>query len=430
MACTQPSAFTGHLNAYDRLVRVETTSIMKSIYAFLISIALVTTAVCVRAQNSDLSLNGMAAFEQLRKEYYIGALYLGWPGHDPATIANMPGKKRMQINITADRWPALRFAQMWNQAITINNPSAVINANALDILAFTSLPKGDLVEGDRIVIELNNNATLVSLNGVPALRTSSPALFNLLLNGWIGQRPPSSEFKRDILDLPKDEAGNNLVARFESMHPNDARKKTIAGWGFKVEPETAAAPVVTAVTATATPTPPTPVAAAPKKPEVAETKPEAAAKPAAEIKPAETKPAEPKHTPTPAAAVAAAPAEVAKAAPPQPDPAALAAKAAHDKEQETLYGDYVSQVRNKVVRNIDYPRRAQKENIEGLVMVRIKTDRSGNLSSVEIAQSADDLLDAEAQRAVRKAAPFQKVPDALDGSAFEVIVPIVFKLTQ
>ncbi len=406
---------------------------MKSIHAYLISVVLLINSVFAQAQNGDLSLNGIAAFEQLRKEYYIGALYLGWPGHDQATINNMPGKKRMAIHITADRWPALRFAQMWNQAITINNPSAFINANALDILSFTSLPKGDLVEGDRLIIELaTNNTTVVSLNGVTALRTGSPALFTMLVNAWIGARPPTSEFKRDILDLPKTQAGNDLVARFENVKPNDARKKVIAGWGFKVDSETAAAPAVATVTAPAAAPAAAPAPAA-KKPEdtkPAETRPAVAAKPA-DQKPAETRPVEQKPAPAPAVAAAPEPVKPAPApAAPQPDPAALAAKAAREKAQETMNNEYAAVVRNKVLRNIDYPKRAVKDNIEGLVMARIKVDRSGGLSSVEIAQSADDLLDAEALRAVRKAAPFQKAPDALDGNTFELIVPIVFKLSQ
>ena len=219
--------------------------------ALLATLLLAFNITAAHAQNGELNINGIASFEQLHKEYYIGALYLGWPGHDPAAIANMPGKKRMEIHITADRWPALRFSQIWNQLITINNPSATINTNAMDIIAFTSIPKGDLIEGDVVAIELTaNNATHVSLNGVTALRTDSPALFTMLLNTWIGQRPPSSEFKRDILDAPKDKAGTDLVARYNSIHPNDARKKTIAGWGFKAEPEAAAAATAVA-TATA-----------------------------------------------------------------------------------------------------------------------------------------------------------------------------------
>lgn len=399
---------------------------MKPIYAFFITIALIAGSFCARAQNSgDLNLNGIAAFEQLRKEYYIGALYLGWPGRDPAAIANMPGKKRMQLNVTADRWPALRFSQMWNQAITINNPSAVINANALDILAFTSIPKGDLVESDQLAIELTgNNSTLVSLNGVPALRTNGPALFTMLLNAWIGPRPPTSEFKRDILDTPKDQAGTDLVARFQNLHPNDTRKKTIAGWGLKVESEPVAATPTTVVTAAAqAPAAPATPTAAPQKSEPAV----AAVKPQPEVKPepkTETKPRAP--------APAAPPTEVAKAT--QADTEAIAAaqrnKEAHDKQQEQLSNEYLGTVRKEVIHNIEYPRRAVKENIEGLVMLRIKVDRGGKLNSVEIAQSADEILDEAAEKAVKKAAPFPKASDALEGDSFETLIPVVFKLTQ
>jgi protein TonB len=87
-------------------------------------------------------------------------------------------------------------------------------------------------------------------------------------------------------------------------------------------------------------------------------------------------------------------------------------------------------VRKQVVRNVEYPKRAQKENIEGLVMMRVRIDRSGNLASFELAQSADDLLDEAAQKAVKKAAPFPKPNDQLEGSNFEFLIPMVFKLAQ
>jgi TonB family protein len=364
----------------------------------------VTTAT---AQSGELNLNGLASFEQLRKEYYIGALYLGWPGHDAAAIANMPGKKRMELHITADRWPALRFSQIWNQLVTINNPITVINANATDIVAFTSIPKGDLVEGDTIAIELTaGNTTQISLNGVTAIRTDSPALFTMLLNAWIGQRPPSSEFKRDMLEQPKDKTGAELLARFNSLHPNDTRKKAIAAWGLKAEPETAS--TATAVTAAATAAPPRPAAAPVPTPTPT---------PSAPAKKVESVAA----TPKPEAEEKAK--ETSVVAAPQPNNEAK-------EKQKALYAEYVGQLRKQVVKNIDYPKRAIKENIEGLVMVRVKVDRTGNLVSFEIVQSADDLLDSAAERAAQKAAPFAKPSDELEGNIFETQIPIVFKLTQ
>lgn len=405
------------------------TNNMKHILGFILLIS--SFAASMASAQNDLNMNGIASFEQLRKEYYIGALYLGWAGRDAATITNMPGKKRMELRITADRWPSLRFAQMWNQLITINNPSATLNANANDMLAFTSLPKGDLVAGDILAIELTgNNTTLVTLNGTPALRTGSPALFNMLLNSWIGQRPPSSEFKRDILELQKSAAGTELLARYQAVQPNDSRKKVIAGWGFKASaPETETPPATATAPApapSATPAPAPAVAAtAPKtetpKPEAPKPQPEPKAPPAAA-------PAKP-------AATAAAPAPTANDAQQIAEQQARAAEAkaqakAKQELQARLYDSYLGEVRKLVVRHVEYPKRAQKDNIEGLVMMRVRIDRGGNLASFEIAQSADDLLDEAALKAVKKAAPFPKASDQLEGNIFEFLVPMVFKLAQ
>jgi protein TonB len=388
------------------------------------------------AQNGELNLNGMASFEQLKKEYYVGALYLGWPGHDAPTIANMPGKKRMELHITADRWPALRFSQFWNQLITINNPSAEINNNAMDIVAFTSIPKGDLVEGDHLVIELTgNNTTLVSLNGVTALRTDSAKLFSMLLNTWIGQRPPTSEFKRDMLDLPKNGAGTELVARFNSIKPNDTRKKTIAGWGLKAEPETttptAATATTVAVAAAAHPTPtpaPAPVAATPVKKDPAASpkqEPVNREKELAAAQPVAAAPQPAAVTPQP---VAAAPQQVATA--PQPLAVIPQPTDAAKENQKALYGAYVGQLRKLVIKAIEYPKRAVIEKIEGLVVIKASVDRNGSLIALDILQSADDLLDAAAMRAVQKSAPFPKPDSTIEGNIFEAQIPIVFKLAQ
>ncbi len=396
-------------------------------------------ALSANAQTNPVNLSGLAAFEQLHKEYYIGGLYLGWPGHDTATILAMPGRRQMELRITADRWSALRFAQMWNQAITINNDSATLNTNALDIVAFTSIPKGDLQEGDQLNIEGDpNTGTRVTLNGVLVLHAKNPALFNLILNAWIGSRPPNSEFKRGMLTLPTTQEGTALTARYEAIHPNDARKKAIAAWGIKPELDTtpiaAAAAAVTTVTATASKAPEVaapkaePSSAAPAPAKVVAATPATTTPPvAATVAPTKVAPSQPEPQPAPE------PTKVA-AAPAQPESATVAAaqpaNADKEKEQAELYNQYLRQIHKQVIRRIEYPRRAQKEGIEGLVMLSISIDREGNLVSSSILQSADDVLDEAAENAVKKAAPFPKPPENLEGNRFVIRIPVVFKLTQ
>jgi parvulin-like peptidyl-prolyl isomerase len=108
----------------------------------LLPLAITSPAVHAQASAArDLTTNGVATFEQLRKEYYIGALFLEFPSRDPRQVIESSGRKRMAMHITADRWPPMRFAQQWNQAILINSDSATLNATVMDVLAFTSFPK-------------------------------------------------------------------------------------------------------------------------------------------------------------------------------------------------------------------------------------------------------------------------------------------------
>ena len=362
------------------------------------------------AQADNLQLNGIAAQEQLRKEYYVGALYLETPAHDAAAVASQAGAKRMVLRITADRWSPSQFAQQWNQMILINNGGSTLNANVMDVLSFTGAPKSDLIAGDELAIELERGATQITLNGTTVVRSTSPNLFNMLLSTWIGARPPSSEFKRDILNLPHDKAGTDLMARFDTIKPSDARRKQVASWGVKdTEPAVAAAAAVAAA-----PTPPKP-----KTPE--------AATPAPTPAPAEPKkPAAAPEKVVATAPTAAVPAATSKPAA-EPDARSALEKRAH---QQELYTQYANQLRKLVSRNISYPKRAIKQNREGLVVMKIALTHAGAVTAASVSQSADDMLDEAALEAVGKGAPYPAMTDELEAANYDFVIPVVFKLTN
>ncbi len=437
----------------------------KVIPALLCALLALTSSVAVAQSDfDDLQMNGLAAFEQLRKEYYIGALYLESLSTDPANVVGMPGRKRMSIHITADRWPPLRFAQQWNQTILINNSSQELNANVMDVLAFTSLPKDDLVSGDRMTVDLLPDVgTRVTLNGTPLLQTRSDGLFRLLLNTWVGARPSTSDFKRDMLQLPTDGAGTALLGRYQSLEPDESRRKLVASWGGKIDTVAAAA--------TPSPTPPPPgegtivrgrstdtssaavaagatttstaVAAPVVSAPVIAPPPSMSSTPAPAPAPAPT-PAEP----APAAAVAAAapapepepepePAEeaapvVAAAQPPAPTPTPTPTPTpvADPNVHESLYNAYSNDLRRLIYSQLRYPRRAVEREVEGLVVLRVISNRSGALIDAQIAQSAHTLLDNAAREATTKAAPFPAVAAEMNGERFEFLIPVVFKLSN
>lgn len=371
------------------------------IIAALVGLLAATAAFAQGRGFDQLDLNGLAAFEQLRKEYYVGALYLDGRASDPAAVLAAAGKKRMALHITADRWPPMRFAQQWNQTILINNDSKTLNANVMDVLAFTGIPKDDLVAGDRLLIDLDPAVgTTVTLNGNTLLQTRSAVLFNMLVNTWIGPRPPASDFKRDMLKMPAAPAGTALLARFNAVEPAQPRRQLAASWAPRAEPERPA------------PTPaPTPAPAA---------KPAAPASPApAAVAAAPAKPAAPAR-PTPAA--------------PAPAPAAPAVDERHAQQerqqrQQTLYEAYLGDLRRRVSGQLKYPRRAVKQDIEGLVVLKVKVGRDGSMLGISEAQSAHKLLDRAAVAAMEQSAPLPPIAAELEGQVFEFLVPVVFKLT-
>jgi TonB family protein len=79
--------------------------------------------------------------------------------------------------------------------------------------------------------------------------------------------------------------------------------------------------------------------------------------------------------------------------------------------------------------NMKYPEEAKKKNIQGKVLVKFVVEKDCSVSKVEIAQSINALLDAEALRVVSLLPKFEK-PGIQAGSPVRVqfYLPITFAL--
>lgn len=392
----------------------------------------------------DLTLNGVASFEQLRKEYYIGGIFLPVRAKDPAALITMDGKKRMEIRIVIDKWSPRGFAQVWNQAILINNDQTSLEDLADPIQSFVNLPQDDLLAGDRIVIAMDpEQGTTVSLNGSRAFAVKDSSFFDLLLNTWIGLRPPSTEFKNNILAMPDGPEGNDLVLRFENAAPQDSRKKTVAGWFKQEKPapqakakpaEVAAAATGAAVASSLAP----PSSSASVKAELAASKPDIPAPDVAIEKPAAApakQATENKAAQQAAAAKEKAAAEKAKqeAEKQAAEIAAIAAaaeqQAKQQAEQDKLLKRYRSNVMKLTYLNTEYPKRAMDNNQQGLVVIKIEVNRQGEIKALSYDQKTDhSILNKAAETAVKKSQPYPAVPEELSGNKFELLLPFNFKL--
>ncbi len=78
--------------------------------------------------------------------------------------------------------------------------------------------------------------------------------------------------------------------------------------------------------------------------------------------------------------------------------------------------------------NIVYPEEAQKQNIEGQVLLKLIIDSLGNVTDVLVMKSVHPLLDSEAVRVARKMPKWE--PAIKDGKPAKAwgFQPILFKL--
>ena len=114
---------------------------------------------------------------------------------------------------------------------------------------------------------------------------------------------------------------------------------------------------------------------------------------------------------------------------PAPAPPAVAPVAAAPKQISTegIPTDYVNQVYARINSNTDYPREAKMRRQQGKVGYRLTLNPQGALISFDIQPSGFDVLDEAARDAIKRAAPFPRLPD-LGGSTYLLAGNIVFKI--
>jgi len=185
---------------------------------------------CVNLNATPLSLNGLATYSDLTKDYYVGALYLPAPESNGQKILNLNQRKLMKLLVTAKRWSARTWTQQWQGNIAINN-HLVAGELQKSLKRFTTLLKSDLLAGDLIMVDYDPAmGTQIFINQQLMLTSSDMTLFNALLATWIGKLPPSREFKSRILSLATDTQTAAATQKlYTNVVPNE-RQNAIKHW--------------------------------------------------------------------------------------------------------------------------------------------------------------------------------------------------------
>lgn len=175
----------------------------------------------------SLLLNGSAPYAYLNQEYYVVGLYLPQHSSDPLYIFSDKTPKKARLVISANRWSVRMWARDWQDNFSINNSAAGLGERAKTALEdFISLPRDDLLRGDEVLLEYTPVAgTTLRFNGDIVFVDQGAALMNSFLALWIGDLPPSREFRQRL--LAGDGAGNELL---DSNNRAAERQHIYAQW--------------------------------------------------------------------------------------------------------------------------------------------------------------------------------------------------------
>jgi len=98
-----------------------------------------------------------------------------------------------------------------------------------------------------------------------------------------------------------------------------------------------------------------------------------------------------------------------------------------DPSSGSALGTYLSHLRQRLEAEKRYPLLARRRGVVGTATLHIAIGRDGRPSAVILeTSSGSDVLDAEAEDLVSRAAPYGPLPDGVDGDALQITVPIRF----
>ena len=133
---------------------------------------------------------------------YIGALYLQNPSSSVVEILTDESHQRMSFTLLFEKMSARRIANSFSEAIQINTSDSEQSELMEELDLFMSMLDGSLNQGEAGIIEyIPGIGTQFTVAGEKKGVVPGKRIFNALLKVWIGETPPSQQFKDDILGI-------------------------------------------------------------------------------------------------------------------------------------------------------------------------------------------------------------------------------------
>jgi TonB family protein len=393
------------------------------------------------AQGSSVGfqLAGLALHQETGRNIYLGGLYVDEGLSRPYDYTSDNDPRIMEYRVVARRTSIrsmLGGMLLQSEVATGQAPGPATAALANEII---SAVDGSLYTGDTLQIVLNaEGGTAAYLNGHEMARGDDPAVARYLMMGWVGERGPTTAFRASIL---ADDIDPSLLSTLQATTYSAQRDAQVAAWATPIVqkqiPETKATDEPTAQEQAVAPAMAEVALATPPTLEKIETRAEAVLQLPV---PAEPQPpvADPGLSADQVSGI-----QVASLLP----TSSVITDTSDDVDSMDikLYSQRLSvfhnQLVSKVYRQIRYPRRAVRRELQGRLELDLTLRENGELLQVAVVQSSghgilDDAAVAAAEKAFKDGAMDYVDPVAIaeftnmDSGNLVIPVPVAFMLTQ
>lgn len=173
----------------------------------------------VQILDVSLLMVGMGLTQTMNDDYYIGAFYMDDTAGSVSEedLAYLDRARRMEFRFISDYARSGRsFSRSIAESISINNSRDEISEAKPKLQTFLRLFKGSYKKGDVLRFDYHPSfGTKIILNDSSLGEIKdSQELYSLLVNIWVGERPPSSSFKVGIIGENDGDYAVKLLKRF------------------------------------------------------------------------------------------------------------------------------------------------------------------------------------------------------------------------
>ncbi len=151
----------------------------------------------VMVDGDTVRLNGMGVRKKLWVKVYVGGLYLEHPTTNAENAAHSKQTKKMVMHFLTSKATKKKMDAAWIEGFEANwGHYGDIKARVMTFNSYF----GDMDDGDVVEMSLvPGKGTTVVVNGATRGTIDGDDFAEALVNVWVGDTPPTDEFKKGIL---------------------------------------------------------------------------------------------------------------------------------------------------------------------------------------------------------------------------------------